>query len=230
MMWAGLAILGIGLVVLIANHDGGPVLGLDSDQIAGLVSATALLLLLTAGRWRQALAMPGKTVSSILIWLAIGAVIVIGYTYRNDAQQVGANVVGALRPGTAVLGPGGEVTITRRSDGDFSVLAAVNGGAEERFVFDTGASSVVLTAATAERLGIRPPESAFTQRVSTANGTALTAPIRLDSIAVGPITERNVNAMVSRPGALTTNLLGQSFLDRLPSYEVRGDRLILRSR
>ncbi|HEV2541320.1 MAG TPA: TIGR02281 family clan AA aspartic protease [Methylobacterium sp.] len=230
MMWAGLAILGIGLVVLIANHDGGPVMGLDSDQVAGLVSATALLLLLTAGRWRQALAMPGRTVSSILIWLAIGAVIVIGYTYRNDAQQVGANVVGALRPGTAVLGPGGEVTITRRSDGDFSVLATVNGGAEERFVFDTGASSVVLTAATAERLGIRPPESAFTQRVSTANGTALTAPIRLDAITVGPITERNVDAMVSRPGALTTNLLGQSFLDRLPSYEVRGDRLILRGR
>ena len=229
-MWLGLAILGIGLVVLVANHDGGPVMGLDSDQVAGLVSMTALLILLAAGRWRQALAMPGKTGGAILIWLAIGVVIVIGYTYRDDAQRIGANVVGALRPGTAVVGPGGEVTITRRSDGDFAVLAEVNGRAEERFVFDTGASSVVLTTGTAERLGIRPPESAFTQRVSTANGTALTAPIRLDSITVGPITERHVNAMVSRPGVLTTNLLGQSFLDRLPSYEVRGDRLILRSR
>jgi aspartyl protease family protein len=29
MMWAALAILGIGLAVLIANHDGGPVMGLD---------------------------------------------------------------------------------------------------------------------------------------------------------------------------------------------------------
>ena len=153
-MWLGLAILGIGLVVLVANHDGGPVMGLDSDQVAGLVSMTALLILLTAGRWRQALAMPGKTVGAILIWLAIGVVIVIGYTYRDDAQRIGANVVGALRPGTAVVGPGGEVTITRRSDGDFAVLAEVNGRAEERFVFDTGASSVVLTAGTAERLGI----------------------------------------------------------------------------
>ena len=32
---------------------------------------------------------------------------------------------------------------------------------------------------------------------STANGTALTAPIRLDSITIGPITEKNVDAMVS---------------------------------
>lgn len=230
MMWLGLAILGIGLVVLIANHDGGPVMGLDSDQLAGLVSMSALLILLAAGRWRQALVMPGATLRAVLIWLAIGAALVAGYAYRDDAQRLGAGLVGALRPGTAVVGPGGEVTITRRSDGDFAVLAQVNGGREQRFVFDTGASSVVLTAESAAALGIHPPESAFTQRVSTANGTALTAPIRLDSVSVGPITERNVDAMVSRPGVLTVNLLGQSFLTRLPSYEVRGDRLILRSR
>lgn len=230
MMWLGLAVLGLGLAVLIANHDGGPVMGLDSDQFAGLVSMGALLLLLVAGRWRQAMAMPGTTLRSILIWLAIGIVLVAGYAYRDDAQRVGAGLVGALRPGTAVVGPGGDVTITRRADGDFAVLAEVNGVRAQRFAFDTGASSVVLTAENAAALGIRPAESDFTQRVSTANGSVLTAPIRLDSISVGPITERNVDALVSRPGILTTNLLGQSFLQRLPSYEVRGDRLILRSR
>ncbi len=33
--------------------------------------------------------------------------------------------------------------------------------------------------------------------------------------------------MVAKPGALTANLLGQTFLTRLSGYEVRGDRLIL---
>ena len=33
--------------------------------------------------------------------------------------------------------------------------------------------------------------------------------------------------MVARPGALSGNLLGQTFLDRLARYEVRGDKLIL---
>ena len=79
-------------------------------------------------------------------------------------------------------------------------------------------------------LGIKPADGDFTTKVSTANGTALAAPIRLDSITIGPITERGVDAMVSQPGALSVNLLGQSFLTRLPSYEVRGDRLILRTR
>ncbi|GJE73770.1 retropepsin-like aspartic protease family protein [Methylorubrum suomiense] len=230
MRWIGLAILAIGLVVLIANHEGGPVMGLDSDQLAGLVSLSALLLLITAGRWRHALAMPGNTIRAALIWLGLGALAVGAYAYRDDAQRVGATLIGALRPGTAVVGPGGEVTITRRADGDFAVIAEVNGRAEQRFAFDTGASSVVLTAENAAALGIRPAEGDYTLRVSTANGIAMTAPIRLDSIRVGPITERQVDAVVSRPGALTGNLLGQSFLTRLPSYEVRGDRLILRSR
>jgi aspartyl protease family protein len=44
------------------------------------------------------------------------------------------------------------------------------------------------------------------------------------------VTERNVDALVAKPGALRENLLGMSFLERLASYEVREDRLILRQR
>jgi len=52
----------------------------------------------------------------------------------------------------------------------------------------------------------------------------------LDSLAVGTITERRVPALVARPGALHDNLLGMTFLNRLASYEVRGNRLILRGK
>jgi aspartyl protease family protein len=34
---------------------------------------------------------------------------------------------------------------------------------------------------------------------------------------------------VARPGMLEGNLLGQTFLERLESYEVRGKRLVLRA-
>ena len=70
--------------------------------------------------------------------------------------------------------------------------------------------------------------AAFTVPVQTANGRALAAPAILETVAVGPIVERRVPALVVRPGLLRTNLLGMSFLDRLGSYEVRGGRLILR--
>ena len=49
-----------------------------------------------------------------------------------------------------------------------------------------------------------------------------------NTVTVGPITESRVAALVTRPGALSVNLLGMSFLERLNSYEVRGSRLILR--
>ena len=69
---------------------------------------------------------------------------------------------------------------------------------------------MVLTAENAATLGLTPAPSAFTARVSTANGITYAAPIQLDSLAVGTITERRVNAMVAKPGALSANLLGRA--------------------
>jgi aspartyl protease family protein len=58
----------------------------------------------------------------------------------------------------------------------------------------------------------------------------MAAPVTLDSVSIGSITERRIRALVARPGALRDNLLGMTFLERLASYEVRGNRLILRGR
>lgn len=230
MMYVALGAIALVVIVLVATNDSGQVGGLESDQFARASYLGMFLILLAAGFWRTSRAQISENLRSLLIWIMIGAVLVAGYAYKEQAKEIGGTMLGALRPGTAITGPSGEVTITRRSDGDFAVLAEVNGLAEQNFIFDTGASAIVLTAENAAKLGITPGENEFSTKVSTANGIALAAPVLLDSVSVGPITERRVHAMVSRPGALRTNLLGTSFLDRLPSYEVRGDRLVLRSR
>lgn len=230
MMYVALGVIGLVVVVLMVTHDSGRVAGFDSDEFAHMAYLVMLIVLIGTGVWRTFRARMSENLRALLVWVLLGGVIVAGYAYKEQAKEFGGAMLGTLRPGTAVTGPGGEVTITRRSDGQFAVLAEVNGQAEQRFTFDTGASAVVLTAENAAKLGIRPAESAFDAKVSTANGVTLTAPILLDSITIGPITERRVRAMVSRPGDLSTNLLGTSFLDRLPSYEVRGERLLLRSR
>ncbi len=106
------------------------------------------------------------------------------------------------------------------------VVARVN-GARVTLLFDTGASVVVLTAADARRAGVDTGGLEFDVPVTTANGSALAAEVRLDQIAVGPIVMRNVAALVARPGALEESLLGMSFLERLKSYTVERERLIL---
>ena len=54
------------------------------------------------------------------------------------------------------------------------------------------------------------------------------APVTLDRVSVGAITERSVPALIAQPGQLRTSLLGMSFLNRLERWEVRGDRLVMR--
>jgi len=58
----------------------------------------------------------------------------------------------------------------------------------------------------------------------------MAAATTIRELTVGSITERSVPALVAREGSLSQSLLGMTFLDRLASFEVRGDRLILRGR
>ena len=225
----GLLILGGALIVLLLSGDGERIAGMEPDQFAQLAMTTGLLSVMVAGFWHQFRGRLGANLTALLVWGALGAALVAGYAFRDEARTLGERMLGAVRPGSAVVGSDGSVTITRRADGDFHVRALVNGKAQG-FQFDTGASSVVLTAESAAELGLRPAESEFSVRVSTANGVTVAAPAFLDTLAIGGIVERRVPALVSRPGALRENLLGMSFLDRLASFEVRGDRLILRDR
>ena len=226
MMYLGLGALALVLAVLVLS-DGSESVGgvIEPDHLASLAWTGGILVLMVAGFWRQFNAALGPNLRALAAWAMAGLALVIGYSYRDRIQGVSTRVLGDLRPGSAAS-IGGTVTITRRAGGDFWVQAEVNGRSQS-FAFDTGASSVVLTAENAAALGIRPAPSDFTARVSTANGIAYAAPVQLDSIGVGTITARRVNAMVAKPGALSGNLLGQSFLSRLSGYEVRGDRLIL---
>jgi aspartyl protease family protein len=113
------------------------------------------------------------------------------------------------------------------SGGGFSIAAQVN-GARVSMALDTGASSVVLTQDAAKAAGLPLEVLAYTVTVDTANGRARAAPVTLDRVAVGSIVARSVPALIAPPGQLRVSLLGMSFLKRLDSWEVRGDRLLLR--
>jgi aspartyl protease family protein len=67
----------------------------------------------------------------------------------------------------------------------------------------------------------------YTVNIDTANGRARAAPVTLDRIAIGGLVERSVEALVAQPGQLKMSLLGMSFLNRLQSWQVSGDRLVL---
>jgi aspartyl protease family protein len=117
-------------------------------------------------------------------------------------------------------------SLQRGRDGLYLFNTAVN-GRPVQMMFDTGASSVVLRAEDAEKVGISTNELTYSVTISTANGTARAAPVMIDTLSVGGITRHNVRAIVGRPGAVGNNLLGQTFLTRIAGFHREGDQIVL---
>jgi aspartyl protease family protein len=148
-----------------------------------------------------------------------------------STQSPGAETAGAAQSElpSADAEPAGEAGgVTLRADdrGHFETEADVNGRSVEVMV-DTGATLVALTYEDAERAGIYLKTSDFTHAVSTANGKAKIAPVKIGSISIGGITVRDVSGAVSEPGKLHRTLLGMSFLGRLSRVDMRSKTLIL---
>jgi aspartyl protease family protein len=119
------------------------------------------------------------------------------------------------------------VQVSRGQSGEFAVSARINGAATP-MVVDTGATSVVLTYESAKAVGLPLELLDYEVDLETAGGHTKAARVTLDRLAIGKLVERSVPALVVPHGQMKTNLLGMSFLDRLESWEVRADSLMLR--
>ncbi|HZS63496.1 MAG TPA: TIGR02281 family clan AA aspartic protease [Xanthobacteraceae bacterium] len=188
-------------------------------KIGTALAGAALLL----GIFRER---ASNAVLGALAWLALALALLAGYTYRIELRDSGDRVMAELIPGWTAS-QGRMVRVARGGNGDFAVNAQIN-GARISMVLDSGASAVVLTQDAAKAAGLPLAFLDYSIKVDTANGRARAAPVTLDRLAVGGITERSVPALIAEPGQLKSSLLGMSFLDRLESWEVRGDRLMMR--
>lgn len=117
-------------------------------------------------------------------------------------------------------------TATRAPDGHFYADVRIN-GATTRMLVDTGASSVVLNRGDAQRAGLSARRGEFSVTAQTAGGDIALKPVTIDRMALGSVSSRNVPALIAEDD-LPVSLLGQSFLQRVGSVEISGDRMTLR--
>jgi aspartyl protease family protein len=160
----------------------------------------------------------------VILVLAATAGAVVAYGDPNQIARASDTVSELLRIRTA--SPARAVQIARGQSGEFSLLAKIN-GVNAPMVIDTGATSVVLSYETAKAAGLPLELLEYDVDVETASGHTKAARLTLDRLAIGKLVERSVPALVAPRGQMKTNLLGMSFLDRLESWEVRADRLML---
>lgn len=224
---APLAILAATLAALFLTPPERPLLGFSHDDFGRAALGVAMLsYMIMSGVARAGGAGAARVFGGVVTWAALALLLVGLYAYRVEFAEIAHRVGEELDPSATRVGPGGEVVVRRRGQ-EFIVPGKVNGRAVP-FVFDTGASAVVLTSEDAAAAGLRFEAADFQVPVTTANGAAMAAPARLDSVSVGPIVARGVRALVARPGALRQSLLGMTFLERLKSFTVEGGRLILK--
>lgn len=178
-----------------------------------------LLLLLAVGGYLIAALRnrPAQALQQLMVWAFIFLGIVALAGLWPDVRD-------ALLPRQAVLA-GGRIEAPIAPDGHYYLNAEVNGVAL-RFMVDTGASQIVLTRADAARVGIDTENLAYVGQATSANGLVATAPVVLQSLALGPVADADVPAVVNR-GELDQSLLGMSWLTRFSRVEFQPGRLIL---
>lgn len=239
-LWLLLGAVAIGLLVAYLSVEFPEALDDENNRMRLTIGALWLALIGGSFLARQSGGALRLLLGNLSIWLGIGLALITLYSFRAEFTSLGRRVMAELlphrpvsvaeRPGAAAPAPTPApdqgVSFRARQGGHFVVEAKVN-GAPVRFMVDTGASDVVLSAADARRIGINPDTLSYTRRYNTANGIVEGAPITLNRVNVGGIELENVRASVTR-GDMAGSLLGMSFLDRLGGYEVRDGVLTLR--
>ncbi|SES96962.1 retropepsin-like aspartic protease family protein [Oceanicella actignis] len=191
---------------------------IDADAAARILYLALLGGALLAGlilrrrRRLSALARDG------LAWAAILLTLALLYALREP-------LIAALRPDLPAPAEAGALTLRRGADGHFRIAAEVN-GAPVTFLLDTGASGLVLTMRDARRAGLDVDALTWSGRARTANGVVRTAPVRIETLRIGPHVLRDVPAHVNE-GALFSSLMGMSVLSRFSKVSIEGDTLTL---
>lgn len=159
----------------------------------------------------------GKITQQAMIWAFIFVGVIAGVGLWGDISRT-------IQPQQSVISEG-VIELPKAPDGHFYATVEVN-GEPIRFMVDTGATAVVMTKSDAKTAGLDVDTLAFIGRANTANGTVGTAPVRLESISLGGVTDRNFRAYVNE-GEMDHSLLGMSYLGRFSRVEIQPDRLLL---
>lgn len=191
--------------------------GMTGDQIASFAYLALLGTAVAGWFFMQNRESLGKTLQQVAIWafLFIGAIAAVG---------LWMDIRGDIVPRQSVLADG-TIEVPQAQDGHYYLNLQIN-GEPVRFVVDTGATEMVLSRADAKRVGIDADNLAYLGNAFTANGIVRTASVTLDAVALGPVTDYDVRALVNE-GDLYGSLLGMGYLNRFERIEIADRTLVL---
>jgi len=150
----------------------------------------------------------GNSVAGVRLVSVNPSTAVVEINGKQQTLELGGSPVsvsGVQREG------GTQIVIPAGAGGHFITAGSINGKAVE-FMVDTGATTIALSIAEADRIGLKYKDNAKLTG-NTANGMVIGYQAMLGVVRVGDVQVYNVEAAVL-PMAMPQVLLGNSFLNR----------------
>jgi len=190
----------------------------QSAVLAGILGSKALLVV--DGGAPRALA-AGQTHQGVRVVSVARDHAVVEIDSARTTLRLGE---GPVSMPSADVGP--RLVLRADAQGHFIHSGYINGRSMQ-YMVDTGASTVAIGLADAQRMGLKTEGSPPVQ-LATANGTVQGWRVRLDSVRIGPLELRNVDATIT-PQSMPYVLLGNSFL-RAFDMNRTGNQMVLQKK
>lgn len=172
------------------------------------------------------------------VFAIVGALVMVNVLTRMGPAKLQSMAAGARaagqKPASVAATPApmnvrrNEHRIVADAMGQYSTDAEINGSRIASMLVDTGATTVALSYEDASVIGVFPAPADYKYKVNTANGVAHVAAVKLHDVRVGNLVVYDVEALVGERGALTSSLLGMTFLSKLSRFEVESGALVLK--
>lgn len=195
------------------------------DSLATPEAGYALILLMVIASSLIARRLPLRQYARmILAWIAIFAVVFIGFSFRPELSLMWSRVKGDLTGAPRQSVNGETLRLVRQDDGHFWLRATLNGVPAD-FMVDSGASTTAVGAALAKAAKVEL--DGRTTELETANGTIKAQMGKVGAFRVGDFQIDDHNVVVANNFG-DTNVVGMNFLDSFSSWTVEGDFMVLR--
>lgn len=145
--------------------------------------------------------------------------------FKAKAAESSREFAGTSSTASSDVAQDGTVELDRSSDGHFYADVEIN-GAQVRALVDTGATGIALSREDARSAGVAVSVGMPEVVGRGADGDVRGEYVTLDRVTLGHRSAENVEAVVLNGGEQT--LLGQTFLSKFESVEIRGDTMVLR--
>ncbi|GAC1603512.1 MAG: TIGR02281 family clan AA aspartic protease [Ramlibacter sp.] len=182
----------------------------QSVSLQGMLGQKALLIV--DGGAPHSVA-PGETWQGVKLLTTLGDQAVVEIKGRKHTLRMGESQVSVGGPAGAARG--NKIVLTAGSGGHFLSQGTINGRAVQ-FMVDTGASTIGMGVAEAERVGL-DYKAGRPVRMQTANGVSPGWLVKLASVRIGDVELYDVDAVVGAQ-AMPYVLLGNSFLSRFQMH------------